>query len=90
LLSSQTPELPPLLADLGQFRQRFQQLREAVRDRVPLDWYSSDDPRYVDFKTLATRVERIILSETRLPENDDDTPARVLIEITSNRWERRN
>jgi hypothetical protein len=45
---------------LGRFRQRYQQLREAVRDNVALAWDHSEHPDYVEFKKLAPRVAAII------------------------------
>ncbi|MGB7979507.1 MAG: hypothetical protein WCF36_01800 [Candidatus Nanopelagicales bacterium] len=46
---------------LGRFRQAYQQLRESIRDGHRLkDWDSSDAPRYVGFKTLASQVALIL------------------------------
>src|SRR5262249_23614321 len=38
---------------LGRFRQRYQQLRESIRDNVALRWEHAEHPDYVEFKTLA-------------------------------------
>ena len=45
------------ITKLGRFRQRYQQLRECIRDNVPLEWDHSEHPDYLDFKTLAPQLD---------------------------------
>jgi hypothetical protein len=65
---------------LGRFRQRYQQLREVIRDNVPLKWHSADNPEYVEFKTLAPQVAAIIVRSGRVRQE-------LLLKITSNVYE---
>jgi len=44
---------------LGRFRHRYQQLRQSIRDNVPLPWDHSEYSDYVEFKTLAPQVAAI-------------------------------
>jgi hypothetical protein len=70
---------------LGQFRQLYQQLREAIRANVALAWDASSHPDYTNFKQLAPRVAlliRDVRAEGRPALND--TP---LSRITDNRHE---
>lgn len=68
---------------LGRFRQLYQELRETIRDGRPLDWNNSEDPDYLEFKTLAPKIAALIVGK---PINNKSSIA--LIEITSNRHER--
>jgi hypothetical protein len=61
----------------GRFRQRYQQLREAIRDDMPLAWDSSNHPGYLEFKALAPQVAAIIAGSDRVGPDQ-------LIKITSN------
>jgi hypothetical protein len=65
---------------LGRFRQRYQQLRESVRDNVPLEWDHSEHPDYMEFKTLAPQVAAIIIGSGRVRRE-------LLTKITSNIYE---
>jgi hypothetical protein len=65
---------------LGRFRQRYQQLRESIRDNVPLEWDHSEHPDYVEFKTLAPQVAAIIIGA-------DQVRRELLMKITSNVYE---
>jgi hypothetical protein len=65
---------------LGRFRQRYQQLRESIRDNVPLKWDHSEHPDYVEFKTLAPQVAAIIVGTNRVRRD-------LLMKITSNMYE---
>jgi hypothetical protein len=65
---------------LGRFRQRYQQLRESIRDNVPLQWDHSEHPDYMEFKTLAPQVSAIIAGSGRVREE-------LLMKITSNVYE---
>jgi hypothetical protein len=65
---------------LGRFRQRYQQLRESVRDNVPLEWDHSQHPDYVEFKTLAPQVAAIIIGTGSVRRE-------LLMKITSNMYE---
>jgi hypothetical protein len=70
---------------IGQFRQLFQQLREAIFANQDIDWGWSEHPEYVAFKTLATRVALLIVDDGRRPSKE--AAAEALLEITSNKWE---
>ena len=48
------------IEDLGTFRQCFQELRQSIRDDIPLPWSSSDHPQYSEFKRLAPKVATLI------------------------------
>jgi hypothetical protein len=65
---------------LGRFRQRFQQLRESIRDNVPLEWDHSEHSDYVEFKTLAPQVAALIIGSARVRRE-------LLLKITSNIYE---
>jgi len=65
---------------LGRFRQRYQQLREAIRDHVPLTWDHSEHPDYQEFKSLAPQVAAIIVRSGRVRQE-------LLLKITSNVYE---
>jgi hypothetical protein len=65
---------------LGRFRQRYQQLRESIRDNVPLKWDHSEHPDYVEFKALAPQVAAIIVRSGRVRKE-------LLLKITSNVYE---
>lgn len=65
---------------LGRFRQRYQQLREVIRDNVPLKWDHAEHPEYVEFKTLAPQVAAIIVRSGRVRRE-------LLLKITSNVYE---
>jgi len=65
---------------LGRFRQRYQQLREVIRDNVPLAWDHSEHPDYKEFKSLAPQVAAIIVRSGRVRQE-------LLLKITSNVYE---
>ena len=69
---------------LGEFRQAYQTLRQAIKNNVVLDWEGSDDPKYLLFKQLASRTACIIV-----PDNSINRQNETLIEITGNRWQAR-
>lgn len=73
------------IADLGILRQLFQELRESIRDRVALDWWSSETGPYVGFKTRAARLASLIVADKDPPTKEES--ATRLLEITSNAWE---
>jgi hypothetical protein len=79
-LASEKPLKDKEIEILGRFRQRYQQLREAIRDNVPLAWDHSQHPDYLDFKTLAPQVAAIIV-------RSDGVQRDALIKITSNFYE---
>lgn len=68
------------IATLGRFRQRYQQLRETIRDNKPLSWDHSDHPEYAEFKKLAQQVAAIVAGNP--PMSND-----LLSKITSNVYE---
>lgn len=53
------------LRSIGLFRQGFQNLRRAIRDRKPLE-YSSEHPEYRLINQLGTEVACLILSNERI------------------------
>jgi hypothetical protein len=65
---------------LGRFRQRYQQLRESIRDNVALEWDHSEHPDYIEFKTLAPQVAAIIAGSGRAGKEQ-------LMKITSNMYQ---
>jgi hypothetical protein len=70
-LASERPLKTEEIDKLGRFRQYYQQLREAIRDNVPLPWDRPDHPDY-----LAPQVAAIIVRSDRVHPNQ-------LIKITS-------
>jgi len=70
---------------LGQFRQIYQQLREAIRDNKPLPWDSSEHDDYISFKQLAPKVASIIVGVQS--QRKSRLFGETLVKITSNRWE---
>lgn len=70
---------------LQQFRQIYQSLREAIRDNQPLAWDSSDHPKYLAFKRLATGVTLLILSERTPGVSEIQARADALQKITAPR-----
>jgi hypothetical protein len=79
-LASEKPLNDEEISTLGRFRQRYQQLREAIRDNVPLAWDHAEHPEYLDFKTLAPQVAAIIVRSDRVRRD-------ALIKITANFYE---
>lgn len=73
---------------LGQFRQLYQQLREAIRDDLPLNWNRSEHPDYVNFKKLGVQITHFIMSESQL-DVSTEKHEQALKEITSNRREKK-
>lgn len=72
---------------LGMFRQGYQQLRESIIDDRALEWNSSIDPEYVEFKSLSPRVHELLVRETLTARLSANIAARQLTQITSNEWE---
>jgi hypothetical protein len=68
------------IATLGRFRQRYQQLRETIRDNKPLPWDHSEHPKYAEFKKLAQQAAAIVAGNP--PVSHD-----LLTKITSNVYE---
>jgi len=75
-----------MVIDLACFRQAFQQLRERIRHKEPLDWYASNVPEYARFKELTGKVSQLIHARRCVlnPVNRRDVWGR----ITDNMWER--
>ena len=73
---------------LGSFRQAYQQIREAVRNDVPLEWRASGHPEYEAFKSLAAAISCIIARRWN-PKADQRTSDTVgaLLAVTDNRYE---
>ena len=71
---------------LGAWRSVYHTLRYAIEQNQPLPWYSSDNPQYFQFKSLAPKVAALILEEKipgSLEAGSLDSP---LITITSRSW----
>ena len=79
-LASEKPLTGKDIDTLGRFRQRYQQLRESIRDNVPLAWDHSEHPDYLEFKTLAPQVAAIIVGTGSVRRE-------LLTKITSNMYE---
>jgi hypothetical protein len=79
-LASEKPLTGEQIEKLARFRQRYQNLREAIRDNVPLAWDHSEHPDYLDFKKLAPQIAAIIVRSDRAQRD-------ALIKITSNFYE---
>jgi hypothetical protein len=76
------------LALLGRFRQAFQLLRETMRERVPLNWLSSEHSEYLAFKELAVSVSRTVSTVDLSRQLPSEKQGRAALKvITSNRWE---
>jgi hypothetical protein len=72
---------------LGRLRQCFQFARECISTDRAIPYGSSEDPKYVEFKTLATTLGTI-LGGAHLPEQPSREQAiEAFLEITSNRHE---
>ncbi len=83
-MSSEPRLVPEYAQDLGRFRQGYQQLREAIRENVSLDWSSSEDARYRAFKKYACSVASLLLFQSL----GNVAFSRSNLElITSNKWE---
>ena len=78
---------------LGAMRQGFQQLREAMKQRKNVDWWSSEDESYRAFKLLATHVAVLLRPRTmRWAGQSPDRPSaaratEALLVATSNQFE---
>jgi hypothetical protein len=72
------------IADLGIFRQLFQELRESIRDRCALNWWSSEAEPYAGFKARAARLASLIVADKNPPTKEE--AATRLLEITSSAW----
>lgn len=72
---------------LGGFRQGYQQLRLAIKQSVPLNWITSQDPQYLKFKRLSSEVQKIIISDVSSEPISSVQAARQLEQITSNKYE---
>jgi hypothetical protein len=72
---------------LGEFRQLYQRLREAIRGDQRLAWDWSDHPEYRRFKELAPHVAELIRrdSSAGLPKDSGST----ILRITSNEHEKK-
>jgi hypothetical protein len=74
-------------AELGLFRQAYQQLREVIRSGQPLPYFSDKDPSYVAFKDLTILVANSIIVSEGSPSTD--TAAAAFRELTDNKYERK-
>ena len=74
---------------LGLFRQAFQTIRSNIRDSKPIEWSTSDHPKYQSFKRLACFVSRMLLSNVSYSEPSAEVAADQLSRITCNEHEAR-
>lgn len=70
------------LEHLGKFRQLYQKLRQAIRDDRALEWNSSEDSQYLEFKRLAP-----LIAAKFAPQVGPYDAGAAMREITSNKWE---
>ena len=70
---------------LGRFRQRYQKLRQSIRDNRALTWDSSQHPEYVQFKRLSPKVGALIGGN--LFVLNTELVGDSVEQITSNKWE---
>lgn len=75
------------IESLGQFRQLYQNLREAIRDNEPLEWDHAEHPDYMKFKRLGSQVAYFIVSDADKDKVAAAKHADALVGITSNRHE---
>lgn len=78
-----------MVEDLACFRQSFQCLRQAIRDRKKLVWWSSDVIEYRRFKELSNIVSGMIINRPIILPFKALPRSVAWAEITSNRWEGR-
>ena len=78
---------------LGALRQGLQQLREAIKARGNIQWWSSEDRSYRALKTLTTRVAVLLRPRAmgwagRAPRRPDASEAAsAFMDVTVNRFE---
>lgn len=78
---------------LGAMRQGLQQLRDAIKRGINIDWWSSEDESYQAFKLLAIQVAVLLRPRTmRWAGQSPDRPsaasaAQALRAATSNQFE---
>jgi hypothetical protein len=73
---------------LGKFRQRYQSLRESIRDNRKLDWSQSDHPEYLAFKDCSCHLASLIASIDHGRRPSAQAARNTLRRITSNVWEK--
>lgn len=76
------------IATVGCYRQGFQQLRESIHKGERLMWQWAEDPPYLAFKKLASRLGGLLASEWPEGSPNQGEAERQLQEITSNQWEK--
>jgi hypothetical protein len=86
-LASKRNLSPSAIEDLGQFRQVYQQLRESIRDNVPIEWDWSEHDAYKAFKELAPRVAQMIRTGRGTGGKRAEQRVEAWLEVTSNRFE---
>jgi len=72
----------------GLLRQGFQQLRQSIKQNVPLEWGSSDHPQYAEFKRLACYFANMLAIDHDFSQPSRDSAATVLRTASSNEHER--
>lgn len=77
-----------LLNKLGHFRQLYQKLREVIRDKEALNWNSSENTDYQNFKRLACEIATLIQTHDQfLLGRQSRQRVESWLTITSNRYE---
>jgi hypothetical protein len=71
---------------LGAWRSVYHTLRYAIEQNQPLPWYSSDNPQYFQFKSLAPKVAALILGEKIPGSLEAGSLESPMYTITSGAW----
>jgi hypothetical protein len=77
------------LATLGNLRQAYQVLRERIRDDEFIDYGSTQQSDYLEFKRLATYLGSLIMNASSKETADAGRAFQNFREITSNKYEAR-
>lgn len=78
---------PDQIEMLAAFRQSFQQLRQSIRNRTVLPWFTSETPAYREFKKSAVYVACLLNSGWPRESNSTELSAEHLLEVTANKWQ---
>jgi hypothetical protein len=78
---------PDEQAQLANLRQGFQVARERLRDSQPVPYWTSETPRYLEFKRVACAFGTILGSGRSRREPNPEEAAAAFAEITSNKYE---
>ena len=72
---------------IGEFRQLFQMLRQAIRDNEPLRFDSADEENYMKFKKLSPVMAYLIRGGKSISKIEFDSYSRAWVEVTDNKFE---